>query len=76
MNKYEFRVLCYDDGDSCNFVKRVMSDFTIYPHPNIPGYDHLGIKYFLTDQDAQQRKKDLIDSCKEKVLKIDIYEAV
>ena len=74
MIKYEFRVLCYDDGNSYDFVKKAMNDFTIYEHLDIPGYDYAGVKHFSSDTAAQYRKKTLLQECGENVLKIDIYE--
>ena len=73
MTKYEFRVLCYD-GDSCDVTKKAMSDFTIYDYLITPGYDFAGVKYFSSDDTAQQKQKELLTICKDKVLKIDIYE--
>lgn len=76
LNNYEFRVLCLDDGDSCEFVKQEMADFYINENPKFPGYDHSGRKRFSTDQEAQERRREIMKACKEQVLKVDIYEAV
>ena len=55
MQEVEFRVLCANDGDSCNLVKGFMKDFKITQASKIDDFDHKGVKQFKSIVEATRR---------------------
>lgn len=60
MPRYEFRVLCADNEESCNFVKALMSDFdNIHSVDSTKHYDHAGTISVNSSNDALEKKREL-----------------
>lgn len=60
MPKYEFRVLCADSGESCNYVKGLMTGFKdITDADTSKPYDHTGIIEAENSNDALRKEIEL-----------------
>lgn len=57
MPLFEFRMLCMNNKPSCDFVKKLMSDFTNIRDVNMVDFDHIGIGNFDNTDDALIRLK-------------------
>ena len=73
MQEVEFRVLCANDGESCDLVKGVMSDFKISPAGETDGFDHKGVKMFESVAEAELRVDEIKRKAGKNVLNITLF---
>ncbi len=60
MPKYEFRVLCADSEESCDFVKGLMKDFRDISDADVTKpYDHIGRIEAENSNAALLKKREL-----------------
>lgn len=73
MQEIEFRVLCANDDDSCNFVKGFMKDFQITPANKTDDFDHKGVKQFNSRAEAVQRVDEIKSLAGENLIDITMH---
>ncbi len=73
MQVIEFRVLCANDGDSCNFVKGFMKDFRITQANKTDDFDHKCVKQFNSRAEAVQRIDEIKSLAGENLIDITMH---
>jgi len=56
---YEFKMLCMNNKDSCDFVKNSMYDFHNIQDVNEVDFDHKGLRTFSNDESALKRLDEI-----------------
>ena len=73
MPKYEFRVLCADHKESCDFVKGLMTDFeNVKSSDSSKPYDHVGTINVASSNIALLKKRALKSTAGKSVLNIEV----
>ena len=70
MQEVEFRVLCANDGKSCNLVKGIMEDFKIMQAGKTDDFDHKGVKTFESLAEAEHRVDEIKSKAGKNVIDI------
>ena len=73
MQEVEFRVLCADDGKSCELVRGLMSDFKISWAGETDDFDHKGVKMFESVAEAKLRVDEIKRKAGKNVIDIRLF---
>jgi hypothetical protein len=72
MIEAEFDVLCANDKDACERVKKTMGDFKLLSAKKTDSFDHKGIRQFSSVKEILQRVDEIRSKNHEDLIDIEI----